>query len=110
MPTGSLPNEGKKLWEKVYEQAKKGSCKDNSDPEACAAGSAWKAVKNAGWSKDENGQWHKKAQLTEFSLRIDRASYNKATGERRWSMVGSDTDEDSYHDNMTMELFRKRQC
>ena len=32
MPTGSLPASGKKLWEKVYDTALKGSCKDNSDP------------------------------------------------------------------------------
>jgi len=61
MPTGNLPESGKKLWESVYDTAKKGSCKDAKDPEACAAGSAWKAVKNAGWSKDAKGEWHKKA-------------------------------------------------
>src|SRR3990167_4235834 len=105
MPTGSLPASGKKLWEEVYETAKKGSCKDNSDPEACAAGSAWKAVKNAGWSKDSSGQWHKKAELTEFSMAITKASFDKGTQEMRWLASASDTQEDSYNDNMTLGLF-----
>jgi len=105
LPTGNLPASGKKLWEEVYETAKKGSCKDNSDPEACAAGSAWKAVKNAGWSKDSSGQWHKKAELTEFSMAITKASFDKGTQEMRWLASASDTQEDSYNDNMTLGLF-----
>jgi cation transport regulator ChaB len=105
MPTGNLPSGEEKLWEKVYEQAKSGSCKNNSDPEACAAKTAWSAVKQAGWSKDESGQWHKKAELTEFSLRITKASMDTETGEMRWLAVASDTDDDSYNDRMSMELF-----
>ena len=34
MPTGSLPESGKKLWEKVYNEALKGSCKGDKE---CAA-------------------------------------------------------------------------
>lgn len=102
MPTGNLPSEGKKLWEKVYQEAKKGSCKGD---ESCAAASAWKAVHNAGWKKDAKGEWHKSEVLSEFSLRIDRASYDKATNERRVRAVASDTDEDNRKDSMSLELF-----
>ncbi len=107
MPTGNLPNEGKKLWERVYEDAKKSStCKDAGDrKDECAARVAWTAVKNAGWKKDGQGNWHKSETLSEFSLRIERAAYDKATGERRWRAVASDTDEDSRQDNMSLELF-----
>lgn len=55
--------------------------------------------------QDEQGNWHKVKALTEFSLRIERASYDKATNERRWRAVASDTDEDSRSDNMSLQLF-----
>jgi len=100
MPTGTLPASGKAIWERVYDKALKGSCKGD---EKCAAGSAWKAVKNAGWRK-VGDKWVKKS-VVEFSLRIERASYDKATNQRRWRAVASDTDEDIRHDNMSMELF-----
>jgi len=105
VPTGNLPASGKKLWEEVYDKALSGSCKDNPNPKECAAGSAWKAVKNAGWRKGADGQWHKSANLEEFSLRIEKASFDKATQEMRWKAVASDTEEDHAQDNMTLELF-----
>ena len=69
MPTGSLPEGGKKLYEKVYNEELKGNCKGDKE---CAAKRAWGAVKNAGWKKDASGEWHKKAELQEFSLIIKR--------------------------------------
>lgn len=102
MPTGNLPDSGKKLFEEVYQKALKGSCKGD---EECAARTAWSAVKGAGWSKDDEGNWHKKAILTEFSMRIEKAAYDKATNQRRWRMVASDTDEDLHSDEMSLELF-----
>jgi len=104
MPTGNLPSEGKKLWEKVYNEAKAGSCKDSKDIEKCAAGSAWKAVKNAGWSKDADGKWHK--ALHEFSLTIRKAVVDPETGERRWRADISNTQSDLANDSMTLELFK----
>ena len=101
MPTGTLPKSAKALWEKVYNAAKA-----KGDKPAKAAKKAWGAVKNAGWSKDAKGKWTKKAQLlTEFSMAITKASYDKATGERRWVATCSDTDLDLYGDKMSMELF-----
>jgi cation transport regulator ChaB len=105
MPTGNLPSEGKKLWERVFESAKKSStCKDSKEAEQCAAKVDWTAVKDAGWEKDADGNWHK-SSLTEFSMRIERASYDKASNERRWRAVASDTDEDSRQDSMSLQLF-----
>lgn len=100
MPTGNLPASAKALWEKVYQKAKK-----EGDSEEKAAKKAWGAVENAGWSKDKDGKWHKKAQLSEFSLTIKSAPYDKATGEMRWRADASDIDDDSQNDNMTLELF-----
>jgi hypothetical protein len=104
MPTGSLPKSGKDLWEKVYKDAKA-----KGDSEEKAAKKAWGAVKQAGWSKDENGKWHKSADLQEFSLVISKAAYNRGatdvTKRRTWAMVASDTEADSYNDSMSLELF-----
>jgi len=50
--TGSLPAEGKDLWESVYQKAK-----EEHDEEK-AAKIAWGAVKRAGW-KEEDGKWMK---------------------------------------------------
>lgn len=101
MPTGNLPEAGKKIFEEVYDKALKGSC---SGDEKCAAQTAWKAVKNAGWKKVDD-KWVKQAELTEFHFRIDRASYDKVTQERRWRGVASDTLDDLHRDNMSTQLF-----
>jgi hypothetical protein len=109
MPTGKLPAEGKALWERIHTEAKNGSCKKKGDQkaiEACAAATAWSAIKGAGWHEDANGNWSKKAQLTEFSLTITKASYDKPSGEKRWLASASDVYEDSMGDNMTHELFQ----
>ena len=106
MPLGALPEEGKKIWEKVHDKALKTTCKDRSDPEECAAKIAWSAVKGAGWKKDGNDKWHK-SNLTEFSLAITRASYDKVSNQMRWRAVASDTDEDSFGDSMSLKLFSK---
>jgi len=100
MPTGNLPSKAKALWERVYEQAKA-----DGDSEEKAAKKAWGAVKNAGWHKKDD-KWVKSADLVEFSLRIERASFDKPTQERRWRAVTSDIDEDQHTDNMTLELYQ----
>lgn len=103
MPTGNLPSSGKKLWEDVYDKSLKGSCKGDKE---CAARTAWSAVKGAGWSKDKEGNWHKKAELQEFALTIKRLSIDPATQEKRWKADTSDIITDSRGDNMTVELFK----
>jgi hypothetical protein len=100
MPTGNLPDKPKALYEQVYKEAI-----SSGDSEETAAKKAWGAVKAAGWSKDAEGNWIKKAQIDELSLTITRASFDKQTGNMRWFAVASDTDDDLYDDNMTMELF-----
>ncbi len=106
MPTGNLPPAGKAIFEKVYESAKKSStCKDAGDRmDECAARVAWTAVKNAGWHKSGNS-WVKSADLEEFSLTIKKAVFDEPTQEMRWRADTSDIDDDSYGDNMTLELF-----
>lgn len=102
MPTGNLPAEGKALWENVYDKALKGSCEGDKE---CASRTAWSAVKGAGWSKDSDGNWHKKSVLQEFSLYISKASYDKKTQQMRWYAVASDVEDDTFEDNMTESLF-----
>jgi hypothetical protein len=102
MPTGSLPESGKKLWEEVYDKAKKGSCEGD---EECAARTAWSAVKGAGWSKDKEGKWHKKSAFEEQFLTIKKAYTDPKTGEKRWRADTSNTSNDLAGDNMTLELF-----
>jgi hypothetical protein len=53
--TGSLPPEGKKIYEAVYKSYKE---KEMSDEEA--AKRAWGAVKQAGWYREKDGTWKKK--------------------------------------------------
>src|SRR4030067_3026334 len=107
MPTGNLPASGKALFERVYGEAKTSSpCKDAGDKKKeGAARVAWTAVKNAGWKKDASGNWHKAAELEEFSLTIKKAVFDEPTQEMRWRADTSDIDDDSYGDNMTLELF-----
>ena len=105
MPTGTLPSTGKALWEKVYKKALSGSCKDKESPEECAAGSAWTAVKGAGWRKDSEGKWTHKAELSEFSFTVKRAAFDKVTQEMRWRADTSDIEVDKREDNMTQELY-----
>lgn len=100
MPTGTLPKEAKALWEKVYDESKSAG-----DDEEKAAKKAWGAVRSAGWKKNAEDVWVKMSQMTEFSFRIERAAYDKATNERRWKCVASDTDEDDRNDSMSLELF-----
>ncbi len=105
MPVGTLPKEGAQIHKKVYDEALKGTCKGKKDAEACASKVAWKAVKNAGWSKDSEGNWSKKSSVQEFSLAIKSATVDKETGERRWRADTSNTDDDQRGDNMTQVLF-----
>lgn len=101
MPTGTLPEEGRKIFERVYNESLKGSCKGDK---ACASKIAWTAVKNAGYIRDKNGVWHKKFDgvINANAMHI-KASYDK--GVMRWRAVNSDTEYDSYDERMSMELF-----
>ncbi|MHA2030829.1 MAG: ChaB family protein, partial [Candidatus Kariarchaeaceae archaeon] len=100
MPTGNLPKAAIDLWEKVYKNAQK-----EGDSDEKSAKKAYGAIKRAGWVKDKDGKWHKKAQLSEFSLILKSAKFDEATGERRWRADASDTDDDIRKDNMTLSLF-----
>lgn len=103
MPTGSLPAEGKKLYESVYQDALKRCKGDKKTCQQSAAKQAWSVVKKK-YAKGSDGKWHRKADV-EFSMSITKASYDKTTGERRWLATASDTELDSFGDKMSMELF-----
>ena len=55
--------------------------------------------------KDTPSNTEEKFPIYNFSLTITKASYDKSTNSRRWRAVTSDTDDDQYGDNMTLELF-----
>lgn len=105
MPTGTLPAEGKALFEKVYNQSLKGSCKGDKE---CAARTAWSAVKGAGWHKGKDGDWTKgKSDLfQEFSMAVTKVSFDKDTQERHITLVASDTDPDLSTERMSVHLFQ----
>lgn len=101
MPTGGLPEGGKTIFEKVFNEAKKAG----KSPEY-AAKVAWTAVKNAGWHKNENGEWVKgKSEVSEFSFAIVKAVFDKENQVMRWRGVSSDADPDLYGERMSTELF-----
>ncbi|HEY6019422.1 MAG TPA: ChaB family protein, partial [Candidatus Paceibacterota bacterium] len=101
MPTGGLPASGKKIFEKVYQEAKKAG-----KSEEYAAKVAWTAVKNAGWKKNDAGEWVKgKSEVQEFSMSIIKAAFDKENQVMRWRAVASDTESDLYDERMSMDLF-----
>jgi len=105
MPPENLPAGAKKIYLAAEESAKKTTCKDAGESQdECVARVAWSAVKRK-YKKDASGKWIPKADVQEFSMAIVKASYDKATATRRWRAVASDTEEDSYKDSMSLELF-----
>lgn len=101
MPTGGLPEGGKTIFEKVYNEAKKAG-----KSEEYAARVAWTAVKNAGWRKNEKGEWVKgKSEVSEFSMAVIKAVFDKENQVMRWRGVSSDVDPDLYDERMSTELF-----
>jgi len=105
MPPKDLPEGAKKIYLAAEESARKTTCKDAGDrQDECVARVAWSAVKRK-YKQDSSGKWIPKADVQEFSMAIVKASYDKATATRRWRAVASDTDDDSYRDNMSLELF-----
>lgn len=91
-----LPQDQQTKWRKVFNSAYEGTCKERKDRDECAAKIAWSQI-------DE--KYKKNSALASFSMVITRASHNKQEGTFRWKAVASDTEEDFYHDNMSLELF-----
>lgn len=103
MPQGNLPPRAKKIFVAAEASAKTGTCKNAADKEACAAKVGWSAVKKS--FKKVGDEWIPKSELKEFSLVITKATFNKETQDMSWRAVASDTDEDTYSDEMSLELF-----
>jgi len=97
LPKGvkGLPAEQQTKWRKVFNSAYEGTCKSSKDRDKCASKVAWSQI----------GDKYKNNAVVEFSLALTSATHNKKEGTLRWKAVASDTDEDFYHDNMSMELF-----
>lgn len=104
MPPKDLPEGAKRIYLAAEKSARESTCKDAGDKDECVARVAWSAVKRK-YKKDASGKWTPKADVQEFSMAIVKASYDKSTSTRRWRAVASDTDEDSYKDSMSLELF-----
>ena len=104
MPPENLPAGAKKIFVAAESNARTSSCKDAGDKDECVSKIAWSAVKRK-YKKDKDGNWILKAEVASFSMSITKASYDKLTDTRRWKAVASDTDDDLYDDNMTLELY-----
>ena len=105
MPQGNLPEGARKIYLAAEASAKKSTCKDKEDKDECIAKIAWSAVKSK--YKKVGDKWVRKESeaLAQFSMVIVKAPFDNDTGEMKWRSVNSDTDEDSYNDEMTLELF-----
>jgi len=57
--SGDLPEEGKKILADVYQSCREKHPGENHQNKALCAGSAWKAVHNAGFSQNTVGHWTK---------------------------------------------------
>lgn len=101
MPYSTLHGEAATTFEKIYNNALK-EYKDKGK----AAQTAWAALKKQGYRKGDSGEW-KKSSLTEFSMAIVKASYDKQNGgAMRFRAVASDTEPDLYGESMSPELFQ----
>lgn len=101
-----LPDAAQTMYRDVFNSAWKGSCKDAENKDECAAKQAWGVV-HKHFHKGSDGSWEaNKSFVSEFSLKIVKASYDKVTGERRWSGTLSDTKKDSYDEKMSLQLFQ----
>lgn len=96
-----LPDHAQSVYRNVFNSAYTGVCKGD---DSCSARYAWGAVKKK-YHKGKDEKWIENS-LVEFSLYISKASFDKATGEMRWSATGSDTEKDSYDESMSLELFQ----
>jgi len=105
MPQGNLPEGARKIYLAAEASAKKSTCKDREDKDECIAKIAWSAVKSK--YKKVGEKWVRKESdaLAQFSMAIVKAPFDSDTGEMKWRSVNSDTDEDSYNDEMTLELY-----
>lgn len=100
-----LPSEAKDIYVSAWNSAYDGTCKEKDDRDECAGKIAWSAVKKQ--YKQVGDKWVSKSiPVTELSLYISKASLNKKTQQMRGVAVASDTDEDSYGDNMSLELYQ----
>lgn len=101
----ALPSEAKDIYVSAWNSAYDGTCEEKEDRDECASKIAWTAVKKQ--YKKAGDKWVPKAiPVTELSLYISKASLNKKTQQMRGVAVASDTDEDSYGDNMSLELYQ----
>jgi cation transport regulator ChaB len=104
MPPENLPSKAKEIFVAAEAQARKTTCKDREDKDECIAKIAWSAVKSK-FKQNADGDWIPKAEIAQFSMAITNTSYDKSTDTRRWKAVASDTDNDLYEDNMSLELY-----
>ena len=101
----TLPSHGKEIYVGAFNSAYGGTCEDKGDRrDECSARIAWSAVKSK-YRKGEGDKWTPKAEVQEFSMAIVKATYDKASATRNWNATASDTEEDSYNDSMSLELF-----
>ena len=100
-----LPANAKEIFVAAFNRSFRDTCEgDTKARDECASKIAWSAVKTK-FKKSADGNWIPKAEIQTLSLTLKSASYHKATNEMRWKADASDIEDDSYRDNMTLELF-----
>jgi len=96
-----LPNQAQSIWRNVFN-----SLEEKGRGEDSARRQAWGAVKNAGYSKNEEGEWVKKSKM--FKADIAVTNVDKALGiVFGWGMITKINgepyfDEDNQHINTSI--------
>ena len=100
MPYSTLHGDAADTFEKIYNNA----LKEYKGDKERAARTAWAGLKQAGYRKTDSGEWHK-SQLSEFSMTVVKASFEKGDQSMRFRAVASDTSPDLYSERMSDGLF-----
>lgn len=100
-----LPSHAQDIYVSAWNSGYEGTCEGREDRDECASKIAWSAVKEK--YKKSGEKWVPKSlPVTELSLYISKASLNKKTQQMRGVAVASDTKEDAFGDNMSLELYK----
>lgn len=91
-----LPAKAREIWEAAFQEAKA----DHTEEDAAKI--AWGAVKNAGYNRDKDGEWHK---MHLVSMYFTKASAGD-DGVMRWSATVSKFEPDVQADEVTPAFYK----
>lgn|GEM_PF-4682968 len=78
-----LPEHAQTIWVNAFNGAYDGTCAEDGDREGCANRIAWTAVEKAGYTKDEQGNWHKSSSNARRAQRGELIALAKGDSQDR---------------------------